>query len=61
MLSTFCASQESQAALPAEHFPHDALRLGLRTLKDENAVVHPLEATQKNVRLLAPPILAWHN
>lgn len=41
--------QDVQSALPAQHFPHDALRLGLRTLKDEATVVHPLQAVQDNV------------
>eukprot|EP00884_Botryococcus_braunii_P020985 jgi/Botrbrau1/7570/Bobra.0159s0020.1 len=38
-----------QSALPAQHFPHDALRLGLRTLKDEASVVHPVQAVQENM------------
>jgi hypothetical protein len=43
--------QEEQSALPHLIKPHDALRLGIRNLKDQASVAHPVEAIQKNVSL----------
>ncbi|BDA41886.1 probable proteasome maturation protein [Coccomyxa sp. Obi] len=39
---------EEQKALPHMVHPHDTLRLGLGSLKDQASVVHPVEAIQKS-------------
>ena len=45
-----CFVQDKQAALPFLTEPHDALRLGVRSLKEDASVSHPMEAIQANVR-----------
>ena len=42
--------QDKQEALPFLTEPHDALRLGVRSLKEDASVSHPVEAIQANVR-----------
>ena len=44
------APQDKQEALPFLTEPHDALRLGVRSLKEDASVSHPVEAIQANVR-----------
>ena len=44
--------QDKQEALPFLTKPHDALRLGVRSLKEDASVLHPVEAIQANVRRL---------
>lgn len=46
------ALQDKQEALPFLTEPHDALRLGVRSLKEDASVSHPVEAIQANVRRL---------
>ena len=52
--SPYCcmALQDKQEALPFLTEPHDALRLGVRSLKEDASVSHPVEAIQANVRRL---------
>lgn len=45
-----CFLQDKQEALPFLSEPHDALRLGVRSLKEDASVSHPVEAIQANVR-----------
>lgn len=41
-------------ALPMRSEPHDDLRYGLSTLKEEAAVSHPVEALERTVRSYPP-------
>ena len=45
-----CFLQDKQEALPFLTEPHDALRLGVRSLKEDASVSHPVEAIQASVR-----------
>ena len=42
--------QEEQAELPMLREPHDTMRLGLSSLKEDVSTSHPVEAIQKQVR-----------
>ena len=46
-------SDATAAGLPFLRAPHDVLRDGLPTLKEDARVVHPVEAVQKQARALA--------
>ena len=50
MAYTSVPAQDKQEALPFLTEPHDALRLGVRSLKEDASVSHPVEAIQANVR-----------
>ena len=41
--------QEEQAELPMLREPHDTMRLGLSSLKEDVSTSHPVEAIQKQV------------
>ena len=49
----FTCLQDEQKSLPHLVEPHDTLRLGLRNLKDQASISHPVEAIQSQVR---PPM-----
>ena len=49
-LTLSCSLQDKQEALPFLTKPHDALRLGVRSLKEDASVSHSVEAIQANVR-----------
>lgn len=56
--NTFYAIQEDSNQLPHAAAPHDALRFGLPTFKQDALPAHPVETMTKNVSCAAPPCVS---